>query len=272
MPFFYCKRIAFRKQFVFLHKSIIMKVLQSSFFRALCALIVGALTIMYRDEAQKWLVIVIGVLFFLSGVISCAVYYGSRKNFADVQVLDNNGVQIAGAAPTFPLVGIACAILGGVLALMPATFQQWLSYLLAFLLVIGSINQYINLAQVSKLAKIGPFFWITPCITMLIGLVALVKPTLFGTSFLFILGWAILLFGVIEAINSIKIYTVKKAYNKAVIAAQQAVEAEEVATTTTEIPQIEEPKAPETSTEVTEEEEKKDTDIVEELPPTAIEE
>ena len=44
--FFYYKRIAFAKQFVFLHKSIIMKVLQSSFFRALCALIVGALTIM----------------------------------------------------------------------------------------------------------------------------------------------------------------------------------------------------------------------------------
>lgn len=250
--FFYCERIAFGKQIVFLHKSIIMKVLQSSFFRALCALIVGALTIMYRDEAQKWLVIVIGVLFFLIGVISCAVYYGSRKNFADVQVLDNNGVQIAGATPTFPLVGIACAILGAVLALMPATFQQWLSYLLAFLLVIGSINQYINLAQVSKLAKIGPFFWITPCLTMLIGLVALVKPTLLGVSFLFILGWAILLFGVIEAINSIKIYSVKKDYNKAVMAVQQAVEDEEVVATTTETPQIEEPKISGTAAETTE--------------------
>ena len=107
---------------------------------------------------------------------------------------------------------------------------------------------------------------------MLIGLVALVKPTLFGTSFLFILGWAILLFGVIEAINSIKIYTVKKAYNKAVIAAQQAVEAEEVATTTTETPQIEEQKAPETSTEATEVEDKTDTDVVEEVPPTITEE
>ena len=106
---------------------------------------------------------------------------------------------------------------------MPATFQQWVSYLLAFLLVIGSINQYINLAQVSTLAKIGPFFWITPCITMLIGLVALVKPTLFGTSFLFILGWAILLFGVIEAINSIKILYRKEGFmTKLFIAAQQA--------------------------------------------------
>ena len=135
---------------------------------------------------------------------------------------------------------------------MPATFQQWLSYLLAFLLIIGSINQYINLAQVSKLAKIGPFFWITPCITMLIGLVALVKPTLLGASFLFILGWAILLFGVIETINSIKIYAIKKAYNKAVIAAQQAVETEEIVATTTETPQIKEIKASETDEETTE--------------------
>ena len=79
-----------------------MKVLQSSFFRALCALIVGALTIMYRDEAQKWLVIVIGVLFFLSGVISCAVYNGSRKNYADEKELDKKAVQKSSAAPTYP--------------------------------------------------------------------------------------------------------------------------------------------------------------------------
>ena len=87
---------------------------------------------------------------------------------------------------------------------------------------------------------------------MLIGLVALVKPTLLGASFLFILGWAILLFGVIETINSIKIYAIKKAYNKAVIAAQQAVETEEIVSTTTETPQIKEIKASETDEETTE--------------------
>ena len=56
------------------------------------------------------------------------------------------------------------------------------------------------------------------------------------------------------------------------MAAQQAVEAEEVAPTTTETPQIEEPKAPETSTEATEVEDKTDADVVEEVPPTVTEE
>ena len=45
-----------------------------------------------------------------------------------------------------------------------------------------------------------------------------------------------------------------------------------MATTTTETPQIEEQKAPETSTEATEVEDKTDTDVVEEVSPTVTEE
>ena len=47
-----------------------MKVIHSSFFRAICAIIVGALLIQYREQTVTWITIAVGVLFFLSGVIS----------------------------------------------------------------------------------------------------------------------------------------------------------------------------------------------------------
>lgn len=50
-----------------------MKVIHSSIFRAVCAIIVGVLLIQYREQTVTWITIAIGVLFFLSGVISLAI-------------------------------------------------------------------------------------------------------------------------------------------------------------------------------------------------------
>ena len=69
-----------------------MKVVHSSFFRALCAVIVGALLIVYREQTVTWITIAIGVLFFLSGVISIATYFSARRRAADSPVVyDANG-------------------------------------------------------------------------------------------------------------------------------------------------------------------------------------
>ena len=56
-----------------------MKAIQSSVFRALCAIVVGVLLIGYREETVRWITILTGVMFFLSGVISIVSYYAGRK-------------------------------------------------------------------------------------------------------------------------------------------------------------------------------------------------
>ena len=57
-----------------------MKVIQSSLFRALCAIIVGALLIQYREQTVTWITIAIGVLFFLSGVFSLLSYMSAKRS------------------------------------------------------------------------------------------------------------------------------------------------------------------------------------------------
>lgn len=56
-----------------------MKVIHSSIFRAVCAIIVGVLLIQYREQTVTWITIAIGVLFFLSGVISLASYWAAKR-------------------------------------------------------------------------------------------------------------------------------------------------------------------------------------------------
>ena len=51
-----------------------MKVIQSSVVRALVAIVVGVMLILYRKATLEWMVIITGVLFFLSGCLSCLAY------------------------------------------------------------------------------------------------------------------------------------------------------------------------------------------------------
>ncbi len=189
-----------------------MKLLQSSFFRALCCIVIGGLMINNTTQTSQWIVITIGCLFFVSGVISCASYYASKKKDTSIELFDANGNKIKNTASPFPVVGIGSIVLGALLALMPQTFIKGLNYVIAIILIIGSINQFINLSNAKKIAKIGAFFWIIPCITLLIGLATILKPTLFSDLLVLIISWALLVYGVSEAINAFHIYRIKKSY------------------------------------------------------------
>jgi len=124
-----------------------MKVVHSSLFRAICAVIVGALLIQYREQTVTWITIAIGVLFFLSGVISLVTYYTAKRSSNRGHVVfDANGKQITGMQPNFPIVGIGSLILGLILALMPNTFVASLMFILSVILIMGAISQFMNLA------------------------------------------------------------------------------------------------------------------------------
>ncbi len=144
-----------------------MKVVHSSFFRALCAIVVGALIIQYREQTVTWITIAIGVLFFLSGVISIATYFSAKRNASKVGVVyDANGKQISGLVPSFPIVGMGSLILGLILALMPNTFINSLMFILSVILIMGALTQFTNLATARKMGGVGFVYRIFPSIIL----------------------------------------------------------------------------------------------------------
>ena len=188
-----------------------MKIIQSSLFRAICAIIVGVLLIKYREQTVTWITICIGVLFFLSGVISCTTYYSTRKQTGDTIVYDADGNQLTGIKPTFPIVGLGSLILGVILALMPDTFINGLVYILAAILILGAVSQFVMLTSATKYGRIGFYFWIVPSVILLIGIIAIVYPTAIASAPLFIIGWCMLLYGVTECINALKLHNLNRA-------------------------------------------------------------
>ncbi len=165
-----------------------MRVLQSSFFRAIIAIVIGALLVQYREQTVQWITIAIGVMFFLSGIISCATYFSARRSAAStVPLFDDDGQRIEPLQPNFPIVGLGSLILGVILALMPATFIDWLMYIMAAILILGAVNQFVNLASARKFAHVGAFYWVMPSLILLVGLLAILYPRAIASAPLFVL-------------------------------------------------------------------------------------
>ena len=194
-----------------------MKVIHSSIFRAVCAIIVGVLLIQYREQTVTWITIAIGVLFFLSGVISLASYWAAKRNAEKMQgqiLSDSNGKPIMGMMPKFPLVSLGSLILGLLLALMPQVFIAWLMFILAFILILGALTQFVNLASAAKMGRVGILFWLFPSVLLLLGLLTIIKPSAIASAPLFIIGWGMLIYGVVEFLNTFKISNNKRTWLK----------------------------------------------------------
>lgn len=182
-----------------------MKVLQSSIFRAICSIIVGALLIKYPINTATWLIVAIGVLFLLPGIISCLVYINARRKSNGTTVLDSDGNVLSGGNPPFPIVGIGSLLFGLLLAIRPLFVMDFIAYILGFILLLGAFNQLFLLIRARKISNIPFIFWICPTVILLIGLIALLRPMWIAGAPLIILGWCLLLYGVTEIINALKI-------------------------------------------------------------------
>jgi uncharacterized membrane protein HdeD (DUF308 family) len=219
-----------------------MKIVHNSVFRAVCAVIIGVLLIKYRDQAVQWLTIAIGILFFLAGVVAAAGYVSDKHAAEKVVVDDGTQPEVKAIKPAFPIVGIGSIILGIILALMPITFINIVLYILAAILILGAISQYVNLASVRKIAHIGLFYWIMPSLILLVSIYTLIYPQKVVATTQLIIGWCILVFGVVECINAIKIAAVKRVVAKRLQAENAEAQSKEAKMADEEVKDSSEPK------------------------------
>jgi len=126
---------------------------------------------------------------------------------------------------------VGSLILGFLLALTPNIFITALMYIIGGILILGAINQYMNLINARRFGKVGIGYWVFPSVILLIGLYVIIKPMVPASMAMLILGWCSLLYGVTELINSIKFHSDKKKFREA----QEIQVAEEVVENTEEL-------------------------------------
>lgn len=200
-----------------------MKVLQISAIRAIIVLVTGFLLVRYREETMTWMTITVGILFLLSGLVSCIAYYFEKEKVAKKTATaeQQEGQQEAQQeeenlkSPSFPIAGVGSIALGIILAVMPNTFITWVVYILAALLILGAVNQFMNLARSRQYARVPVYMWIFPTVILAIAILLISKPIETAQLPLLVLGWAFMYYGVLEFILIIRMYLVRKSYEKA---------------------------------------------------------
>ena len=195
-----------------------MKVLEISAIRAIIVLVTGFLLVRYREVTMTWMTITVGILFLLSGLVSCIAYYFEKekvaKNTAKAEQQEGQKEENL-KSPSFPIAGVGSIVLGIILAVMPNTFITWVVYILAALLILGAVNQFMNLARSRQYARVPVYMWLFPTVILAVAILLISKPIETAQLPLLVLGWAFMYYGVLEFILIIRMYLVRKSYEKA---------------------------------------------------------
>ncbi len=199
--------------------------MRSSILRAIIAIVIGVLLIMYRTEMVRWFTIAMGILFFIAGIFSIVSYYVLRKRYNNERVREEYSKRRGKVLhkPAMPIVGIGCTILGIILIAIPNTVADYLTYVFALLLILGAIGQFVilftTMAQIrdyekatnqKSLVQCHYAFWVLPTLLFLFGLLVLFYHTMIESAPFVFLGIAMIIYGLSEIVNSIKAATIRR--------------------------------------------------------------
>ena len=109
-----------------------MKRFPKSILRACCAIAGGVVLVQYREQAVMWITVGIGIVFFISAVISFIDYLALRKNSEEqVELYDAQGRKLGQHRQRrFPVVAVGCGIsglwhIGQRDGTQPGHFRRW---------------------------------------------------------------------------------------------------------------------------------------------------
>lgn len=175
-----------------------MKAVNYYMLRSVVALVLGVLLVMWPQTAMEYLVITIGVLFFVPGLISLISYFMQKQG------------------GMFPVVGVGSLLFGLWLMVMPNFFINTLMYVLGFFLLLGGIQQIASLIAARKYGSIPFGFFIVPILLLIAGIVVLsmYNPSQMVSWIFILLGISSIVYGLSDLMNSFRIRHKRAQYDR----------------------------------------------------------
>ena len=160
------------------------KTVDSLLLRAICALMLGTILILWSEDAIIYLVYVIGILFIIIGLIPAILYFIRNT--------------------PFPYFGLFLLIFGITLVTVPRFFVNILMYLFGIILIIGGIQQIFALMSVRKSVNVPVVLYLLPALIVTAGILILFNPFGAAVSIFILTGVTCLIYGVTEFFNWVK--------------------------------------------------------------------
>ena len=159
--------------------------------RAIAAIVLGVVLISCPQTAILYVVITIGILFFIvPGLFSLVNYFFSDK-------VERPDVP-------FLLAGIGSVFFGLVLVFVPYLFVNVLMYILGILLLVGGIEQIVTLIRARKRTTVPVAFYVVPVLILIAGILVLFNPFKTAKTLFILIGVTCLIYGIMEFVHWLK--------------------------------------------------------------------
>lgn len=166
-----------------------MRGISYSVLRAIFALVIGLVLIMWPNTAINYLIITIGALFLVPGLISIIGYFVKKPSDQKI---------------AFPLEGIGSVLFGLFLVIIPSFFADILTIILGLILMLGGVQQIASLTRARKWVTVPFLFFIVPTLIFIAGAMVIANPSGTRATALMIVGGTALLYGLFELVNWFK--------------------------------------------------------------------
>ena len=165
-----------------------MKTMNYSVIKGICAVIMGVLLVTWPEAAILYLVIALGVMFFIPGAVAVLNYLLKGRQMGAM----------------FPIVSIGSLLFGLWLMISPAFFVGILMYVLGAVLVFAGISQIMQLLNARGWTQVAYGYYVMPALILIAGLVVLLNPFAAATVPFIILGVSSIVYGITDIINGIR--------------------------------------------------------------------
>ena len=165
-----------------------MKALNYSVIKGICAVLMGVLLVTWPEAAIVYLVIAIGVMFFVPSLFLLVGYFMKGRQ----------------EGAMFPIVSIGSLLFGLWLMVSPAFFVGILMYVLGAVLVFAGISQIMQLVNARSWTQVATGYYIMPVLILFAGLVVLLNPFAAAAIPFIILGVSSIIYGITDIINLLR--------------------------------------------------------------------
>lgn len=175
-----------------------MNYTNSFIFRALSSILIGLLLVLNPERMTVALVMIIGILFALSGFFSLINYF--------VAIKSKNVIY----KPVFPIVGLGSFLFGIFMSVFPDLFIAYLMFVLGIIIILAGANQIFTFIRFRKIIRIPWYMYVFSLVVLGMGILILLKPMATASLPFIILGYTSIFYGIAELINGVRIKRAQK--------------------------------------------------------------
>lgn len=168
---------------------------KGALYRAILAIIVGLVLVIWPGVALKYIIMIIGAMFLVTGLIAFIISNRNREDHRRSLV---------------PFSGIGSMALGLLLLCLPSVFTTIFMFVLGFILVVAAIGQFVSLAAARQFGFVSPISYLFPVLILIAGIVVLFDPFKSAEGVFILFGITAIFYGVTDLLNQYSIRKMRK--------------------------------------------------------------